>query len=168
MANQPPVPPKGGDEPAAAASKPQLEKKIEIKEFKEKPEKIEKNEIKEHKDAKHEKIEKNELKEHKDAKHEKLEKNELKEHKDAKHEKLEKIEKLEQLEHVEKQIPKEKDGKEIFEGPQGGDPGGPVEQRLAALEQSMANIQHFITSNQRPDLSRGALSGEADKPGSKS
>ena len=39
-------------------------------------------------------------------------------------------------------------------------PGGPVEQRLALLEQSVANMQHFITAAQRPDLSRGALAGE--------
>jgi len=143
--------------------------KIEKPEFKEhkdlKQEKIEKNEAKEHKDAKHEKNEKNEFKEHKDAKVEKLEKNEIKEHKDAKHEKHEKNESKEisKLEFPEKQIPKEKDGKEIFEGPQ-GNPGDPIEQRMAALEQNLANLQHFITSAQRPDLSRGALSGESDKP----
>jgi hypothetical protein len=132
--------------------------KAEFKEFKDhKHEKLEKNENKEHKDAKHEKIEKNEIKEHKDAKHEKLEKNELKEHKDAKHEK---IEKLEAKEIAEKPVGKEKDGKEIAEGPQ--DPGGPIEQRLAMLERSMASLQHFITSAQRPDLSRGALSAEPD------
>jgi hypothetical protein len=143
--------------------------KFEKPEFKEhkdlKNEKLEKNEAKEHKDAKHEKAEKNEAKEHKDAKHEKLEKNELKEHKDAKHEKLEKNEakELAKPEFPEKQIPKEKDGKEIFEGPQ-PTPGDPIEQRLAALEQSVANLQHFITSAQRPDLSRGALSEEPDRP----
>ena len=135
--------------------------KSELKEFKDhKHEKLEKNENKEHKDAKHEKLEKNEAKEHKDAKNEKLEKNELKEHKDAKHEKLEKLEHKEiaKIENPEKPTGKEKDGKEIVEGPQG--PGGPVEQRLALLEQSVASLQHFITSAQRPDLSRGALSSE--------
>jgi hypothetical protein len=159
-----------------------VEKKIELKEFKEikfeknekiekpefkelkdhKHEKLEKNENKEHKDAKNEKLEKNEIKEHKDAKHEKLEKNEIKEHKDAKHEKIEKPENKEisKLENPEKPIGKEKDGKELVEGPQG--PGGPVEQRLALLEQHVANLQHFITSGQRPDLSRGALSAEPD------
>ena len=143
--------------------------KIEIKDHKDfKIEKIEKNENKEHKDTKIEKIEKNEFKEHKDAKHEKQEKNELKEHKDAKHEKTEtkienkelKIENKEigKIEHPEKPIGKEKDGKEIVEIP-GGDPGN-IAERLGALEQSVGNMQHFITSGERPDLSRGALSGE--------
>src|SRR5215813_10674163 len=122
------------------------EKKIEFKEIKE---------IKEFKIEKNEKIEKSEFKDFKDHKHEKLEKNENKEHKDAKHEK---IEKPEAKEIAEKPVGKEKDGKEIAEGPQG--PGGPVEQRLAMLEQSVASMQHFITLAQRPDLSRGALSGE--------
>jgi hypothetical protein len=136
--------------------------KIEAKEHKDlKQEKIEKNEAKEHKDSKHEKVEKNEAKEHKDAKNEKLEKNELKEHKDAKHEKIEKLEakEISKIEHPEKQIGKEKDGKEIFEGP-GTNPGDPIEQRIGALEQNVATMQHFITSAQRPDLSQGALSGE--------
>jgi hypothetical protein len=131
--------------------------KSELKEFKDhKHEKLEKNEAKEHKDAKLEKLEKNEAKEHKDAKHEKLEKNEIKEHKDAKQEKLEKLES--------KEISKlENPEKPIAEGPGGpGGPGGPVEERLAMLEQSMASMQHFITSGQRPDLSRGALSAEPD------
>ena len=142
--------------------------KIEAKEHKDlKQEKIEKNEAKEHKDSKHEKVEKNEAKEHKDAKHEKVEKNELKEHKDAKHEKVEKLEakEISKIEHPEKQIAKEKDGKEIVEGP-GTNPGDPIEQRLGALEQNVATMQHFITSGQRPDLSQGALSGETNtKPG---
>jgi hypothetical protein len=168
----------GPEETAAEPTKTTTEKKVEFKEVKEikefkveknekieksefkelkdnKQEKIEKNENKEHKDAKIEKLEKNEAKEHKDAKNEKLEKNEFKEHKDAKHEK---IEKPEVKEFFEKPIGKEKDGKEIAEGPQG--PGGPVEQRLAMLEQSVTSMQHFITSAQRPDLSRGALAGE--------
>jgi hypothetical protein len=137
--------------------------KIEAKEHKDlKQEKIEKNEAKEHKDSKHEKVEKNEAKEHKDSKSEKLEKNELKEHKDAKHEKVEKLEakEISKIEHPEKQVGKEKDGKEIAEGP--GNPGDPIEQRVGALEQNVATMQHFITSAQRPDLSQGALSGETN------
>lgn len=169
-------------DPNAGSAQKRLEKKLEIKEgkyeklekieFKEhkdlKHEKLEKNELKEHKDAKHEKLEKNEAKEHKDAKHEKSEKNELKEHKDAKHEKVEKPEskELSKLEHAEKPQGKEKDGKEIAEGP-GTNPGDPVEQRLAALEQSVASLQHFITASQRPDLSRGALSAESRGPSGK-
>jgi hypothetical protein len=142
--------------------------KIEAKEHKDfKQEKLEKNEAKEHKDAKHEKVEKNEAKEHKDAKVEKVEKNELKEHKDAKLEKVEKneVKEFSKLEQGEKPQGKEKDGKEIFEGP-GTNPGDPVEQRIATLEQSVASLQHFITTNQRPDLSQGALSGETDAPSS--
>src|SRR5689334_12924207 len=104
----------------------------------------------EQKDFKIEKVEKIEAKEHKDLKQEKIEKNEAKEHKDSKHEKIEK---------PEKQIGKEKDGKEISEGP-GTNPGDPIEQRIGALEQNVATMQHFITSAQRPDLSQGALSGE--------
>ena len=152
----------GAPEPTPSEPGKTTEKKVELKEIKEfkefkveKNEKIEKSEFKDLKDNKQEKLEKNENKEHKDTKLEKLEKNEAKEHKDAKHEK---IEKPEIKEFAEKPIGKEKDGKEIIEGPQG--PGGPVEQRLALLEQSVANMQHFITSAQRPDLSRGALAGE--------
>jgi hypothetical protein len=165
-------------DPAGRPERPQipkhLEKKLELKEGKIekieakehkdfKQEKLEKNEAKEHKDTKQEKLEKNEAKEHKDAKVEKVEKNELKEHKDAKHEKVEKIEVKEfsKLEQGEKPLGKEKDGKEIFEGP-GTNPGDPAEQRIAALEQSVAALQHFITTGQRPDLSQGALSGETD------
>ena len=129
--------------------------KIEVKEHKDlKLEKIEKNEAKEHKDHKIEKIEKNESKEHKDAKVEKLEKNEAKEHKDHKIEKIEQKE-FTKLEHGEKPQGKEKDGKEIFEGP-GGDPlGDPLAQGAGAAA-------HFIQPEERPDLSRGALSGEED------
>jgi hypothetical protein len=143
--------------PDVAAPKP-IEKlvKPEIKEFKEKETfKIEKNEAKEHKDHKHEKLEKNEAKEHKDSKVEKHEKNEIKEHKDAK---LEKHEKLEQLEKLNKHEVQEK---LIDVGPR--DPGGPVEQRLANLEQTVGALNHFIQTGQRPDLSQGALTREPDK-----
>lgn len=137
--------------------------KVEIKEHKDtKVEKTEKNEAKEHKDAKLEKAEKNEAKEHKDAKSEKAEKNETKEVKDAKHEKVE-IKELHKeggkVEQAEKVTGKEKDGKELVDGGI-GNPGDPIEQRLSALEQSVTALQHFITSGQRPDLSRGALSAE--------
>jgi hypothetical protein len=134
--------------------------KIEIKEHKDtKIEKLEKNENKEHKDAKHEKIEKNEFKEHKDAKNEKTEKNEIKEHKDGGKEF--KIEQKEfKVENLEKQLAKEKDGKEIVETQNGNPVVDPVEQRVTALEQNVAGLQHFISTGQRPDLSRGALTGE--------
>jgi hypothetical protein len=129
--------------------------KIEHKEQKEF--KLEKDE---HKDVKFEKIE---HKEHKDQKEFKLEKNE---HKDVKFEKIEQKE-LSKLEHGEKGIgPKEKDGKELKEGAgEGPGPGpgpGPIETRLSALEQAVSQLTHFISAAQRPDLSYGALSGEAD------
>jgi Fic family protein len=155
------------DAPAAGPKIAEKQAKEVEKLIKEKELKFEKIEIKEHKDFKIEKIEKNETKEHKDTKNEKLEKNELKEHKDAKHEKLEKVEHKEfkneakelKVENLEKQAGAEKGGKEIAEVGN-GNPGNPVEQRVSALEQSVANMQHFITTGQRPDLSRGALSGE--------
>jgi hypothetical protein len=135
--------------------------KIEAKEHKDaKSEKLEKNEAKEHKDAKHEKVEKNETKEHKDAKNEKLEKNELKEHKDVKHEKSEIKDsaKIEQKEFVKNEI---KELEKLIVETQNGNPVvDPIEQRISTLEQNVTSLQHFISSGERPDLSRGALSGE--------
>ena len=145
--------------------------KIEFKEHKDfKIEKLEKNEAKEHKDHKVEKLEKNESKEHKDAKVEKAEKNEAKEHKDHKAEKFEhkeivkehgKIEVKEFKELENKQFGKEKDGKELAEGPGRGDPGDPaMSQGIEAGGEGTA--EHFIDRDKRPDLSGGALSGEED------
>jgi len=110
----------------------------DTKEIKEKPEKLE------HK-------EKPEKFEHKE-KPEKLE------HKE-KPEKAEHKEKPEKHEFKEKEF-KEKDvrEKEVLEQLP-TDPGGPIEQRVAALEQT---VNHFITAAQRPDLSRGALAAEPD------
>jgi hypothetical protein len=39
---------------------------------------------------------------------------------------------------------------------------GPVEDRLAALEATVAQLMHFIPENLRPDLSKGALRQEPD------
>ena len=109
---------------------------------------------------KSEKFEKVEHKE-KPEKHEHKEKPEKFEHKEKpeKHEHKE-IEKL----HFKSEIPEkvifEGNPKDIVEG-NPTLPGDPIEQRLAALEQGMASMQHFITTEQRPDLSRGALAGEA-------
>jgi len=75
-----------------------------------------------------------------------------KEHKDKeffKEIKQEKFEKLE-YEHL------------IGYGPGYGPPGGPVEQRIAALEAAVAQLLHFIPENLRPDLSQGALKQEPD------
>ena len=63
-------------------------------------------------------------------------------------------------------------GKQLVEGGGGGiggggiDPasaaGGGVEARLAAVEQSVAALTHFIGADLRPDLGSGALAREAD------
>ena len=141
----------------ALEKNPHLEKfikheKIEKFEHKEKPEKLEHKE----KPEKHEHKEKPEKFEHKEKpeKHEHKEKPEKFEHKE-----------IAKIEHVEKQI-FEKNDKELAEGLPPIDQGDPLA-RLAALEQSMTEVQHFITTGQRPDLSRGALAGEANvkKPG---
>ena len=160
---------------AEKSIKVEKHEKIEIKEkrekieIKEKPEKIEhkeKPEKIEHKEKpeKFEHKEKPEKFEHKEKpeKFEHKEKIEKFEHKE-KFEVKEKIERKEiaKIEVAEKPLGKEKDGKEIVEGGP-GDPGGPIEQRLAALEQGMAAVQHFITTGQRPDLGRGALAAEPD------
>ena len=135
--------------------KPEIKEnlKAEIKDFKEKHEKVEKNEIKEHKDTKVEKHEKNEFKEHKDVKIEKHEKNEIKEHKDGKHEKIE-------LKDIKEFSKHEIAEKVTFEGPQ--DPGGPIEQLPGGQQQGVAAQPHFIGADQRPDLSQGALRDEPD------
>lgn len=78
---------------------------------------------------------------------EKLEKVEIKEHKEFFKEL--KVEKLE-YEHL------------IGYGPGYGPPGGPVEQRLAALEAAVTQLLHFIPENLRPDLTQGALKQEPD------
>jgi hypothetical protein len=128
--------------------------KIEKLEFKEKPEKIEHKE----KPEKFEHKEKPEKFEHKEKpeKFEHKEKIEKFEHKE--------LEKSPKLEGPEKPIA-EINPKQIAEGPL--NPGGTVEQRLAVLEQNVASLHHFITTGQRPDLTRGALSSEKDtkKPG---
>ena len=101
------------------------------------------------------------IKDFKDIK-DKPEKYEVKE-KPEKWEHKEKPEKVEHKEKPEKHEFKEKEAKfELLEKdserlPE--DPGGPVEQRLMALEQA---LNHFIASGQRPDLSRGALAGERE------
>jgi hypothetical protein len=106
--------------------------KERIKDIKDKPEKYEYKE----KPEKHEVKEKPEKYEHK----EKPEKHEFKEKEFLKEVKVEQL---------------EKDVREQFPS----DPGGPVEERLAALEQA---FNHFIASGQRPDLSRGALAAERE------
>ena len=152
-----PTPPETSDTNAGEPTLKPVEKQVVEKFIVEKipikeNAKLEKIETKEHKDAKVEKLEKNEAKEVKDSKVEKAEKNEAKEHKDAKIEKIEHKE-LVKVEQLEKTI--------VEQLPGGGPVENPMEQRVAALEQAVANLQHFIPADQRPDLSRGALSGES-------
>lgn len=77
---------------------------------------------------------------------EKIEIKEKIEFKEYKHEKFEKLE----YDHL------------IGYGPGYGAPGGPVEQRLAALEAAVTQLLHFIPEHLRPDLSQGALKQEPD------
>lgn len=168
MSDQPHAP----AEPASSTALPKLGAKQALKETPEKllvKEKIEKIELKE-KPEKHEHKEKPEKFEHKEKpeKFEHKEKPEKQEHKE-KPEKFEHKEvKVEAKEHLqlEKNVPDkqifEGDPKNTAEGAQTGPVGDPVEARLAALEQGMAQLNHFITTGQRPDLSQGALKGEAD------
>jgi len=100
----------------------------------------EKGEKPERKELKAEKVEKPEGKEGKELK---LEKNEKVQRKEVKEVKLEKNEKLEI---------------------EGRGFGGGLEERVGALEQAMGQLSHFITTEMRPDLSLGALSGETDYP----
>jgi hypothetical protein len=117
----------------------------------------------------------------KEFKHEKLEQKELKleklEHKEFKVEVFEKSHQKELL--PEKQV-FENDPKGFVEnqGPQfpSGDPTtkGPVfkasgtpEDRLAELEDAVTKLTHFIGVDLRPDLTEGALKGEADVAGGK-
>jgi hypothetical protein len=69
-------------------------------------------------------------------------------------------EKIQKLEHDKFYKLEKHEYYEYVAGPVAIDPGGPVEQRLAALEASMAQLVHFIPQEQRPDLSKGALRQE--------
>lgn len=140
----------------ATLEKPQLPEKalkiekIEKLEYKEKPEKIE------HK----EKPEKFEHKE-KPEKHEHKEKPEKFEHK----EKLEIFEKVVIRDTVNKPDVLEHPNKDFAAEIPQINPGGPVEDlagRIGKLEQTVSQLQHFITTNLRPDLSKGALKQEPD------
>src|SRR5271166_4981525 len=91
---------------------------------------------------------------------EKVEKPEKFEHKEHK-EKPEKFEHKEKKEKPEKFEHKEIEKFIVERFPSENLPSGdPVEQRLTALEQTVASMHHFITTGQRPDLSRGALANE--------
>jgi hypothetical protein len=54
----------------------------------------------------------------------------------------------------------------VFRSQQAATPGRvPVEDRISSLEAAVGQLRHFIEESQRPDLSRGALAGEADAAG---
>ena len=153
---------------------PKIEK-IEIKEGK-----LEKLEIKELKREKLEKPERKEL-----LKREKPERKELKQEKFEKPErkelKQEKFEKLEQWEGKEPEKPPILEGKDLVEDKDlleggfpdvGGDviqPVQPAQLNLAEsvqrLENTVRQLQHFISAQLRPDLSGGALREEPDVGG---
>jgi hypothetical protein len=153
----------------------ETKEKGEIKETKEKVEykeatKLEIKDTKEIKETK-EKPEKGEIKDTKEkTEYKETAKSEIKDTKELEKQ-IKEIEK--QIKELEKQVKIEAkevekplvegSPKDIVEGGPVTDPGS-IEQRVAFLEQSMAAVrQHFITSGQRPDLSQGALSGEADQ-----
>jgi hypothetical protein len=144
---------------------PDLRALVGIKNLKEV--KNEKIEIKENKNEKLEikevKREKNEIKENKNEikenKNEKLETKELKrekpETKELKREKIEIKDKNEKIEIHEKE-------RDIFRGQGYEDASGQsgaasTEDRLAALEQTVSQLNHFIVQSLRPDLGAGAL-----------
>ena len=141
------------------------------------------------KDAKDVKLEHKELKNEKAEIKERKEKIEVKEHKveakELKNEKAEIKERKEKIEVIEgkhlivdgggKNLVVEGGGgggKQLVEGGGGGfggggiDPasaaGAGVEARLAAVEQSVAALTHFIGADLRPELGSGALAREAD------
>jgi Txe/YoeB family toxin of Txe-Axe toxin-antitoxin module len=152
MADTPKDQPASDNPTAKAIEKLIKSEKIEKFEIKEKPEKLE---IKE-KPEKHEHKEKPEKFEHKEKpeKFEHKEKPEKLEFKEKESLKIEQVEKL-----VFENTPKD-----IAEGVTFGNTGDPIEQRVSALEHTVASLSHFITGQQRPDLGRGALSAE---PGAK-
>ena len=82
----------------------------------------------------------------------------------------EKAEHKEQHDKIRKDVIKEviKDYDVVQVQPPPGDPLTAVLlQRISALEQTVAQLVHFIPKSMRPDLSKGALSGEPEKRGSK-
>ena len=118
------------------------------------------------KEIKAEKLETKEVVKEKPEKAEIKESKETKEKVEIKEVAKEKVEIKEQLEkqfdkqvdkQLEKQFEKQREG-----GFGGGAPADPLEARLGALEAAVAQIAHFISSELRPDLSRGALTGEDD------
>ena len=135
------------------------------------------------KDAKDVKLENKEFKNEKAEVKERKEKIEVKEHKEFKNEKAEIKERKEKIEVIEgknvivdgggKNVVLEGGGggKQLVEGGGGGGggvvinppaAGGDLEARLAAVEQSVVALTHFIGADLRPDLGAGALAREDD------
>ncbi len=137
------------------------ENKEIVKEISKEKEKVEIKEVKNEKaEVKEAKQEKNEAKE---LKNEKVETKEL--NKDVFEKQFDKqIEK--QLEkHLEKQIEKRTEKLGEAGGGFGGAVSSDLEARLGALETAVSQLTHFIGGELRPDLSQGALTGEADVSG---
>ena len=131
---------------------------------------------------KEQKFEKAEAKDIKDANKEKLEAKELKREKvEIKEGKIEKVEvkefdknqikeRKELLEGIDvKRGAREVDLQQVGDVVRGGgltpEPGGSLDERLTALEGSVAALAHFIGADLRPDLSGGALTREPDLAG---
>ena len=115
--------------------------------------KLEKIEVKENKP---EKLEVKELKQEKlEVKEQKNEKIEIKE---TKREKLE----LEKHQALEKNFAQEIKPREVIRDIINPTEAGGLEQRLAAIEAGLAQLEHFIGQGLRPDLSQGALTEEPD------
>ena len=131
---------------------------------------ISKEVVKEISKDKTEKVETKELKNEKaEVKELKAEKVEIKETKNEKAETKEVKEVVKELEkqfekQLEKQLEKriEKRMEKTVEVGGGGPAGVDLEARLGALEAAVTQLTHFISSELRPDLSQGALSGEDD------
>jgi hypothetical protein len=108
----------------------------------------------------------------KELRKDKIEKLEIKETKEKEKEKIEVKETTKDRKDKEKEIKekdvKEKDTKDLkdvrekgFERPQGAGLGS-FESRIAALEQTVGELSHFISGELRPDLQASALNQESD------
>jgi hypothetical protein len=140
----------GGLKPLKEVIKDTKNEKLETKEIvKEKPEKVEIKETKEKIETK-EKLESKEVAKDKAEIKEQLEKQIDKQ--------LEKVREKQ----FEKQVDKQREGG--IDVIRGGSPSD-LEARLGALEAAVTQIAHFISGELRPDLGRGALSGEEDLAG---
>lgn len=112
-----------------------------------------------------EKDKEKEIKEKEKDKEKELKEKELKEkEKELKEKEKELKEKEKEKEKELKEKESTKDLKDIRERPsfESGSQSGSLESRMAALEQSVAQLSHFISGELRPDLQSSALSQESD------